>query len=410
VYYISSRSTTAPCRVRVGVKSAAGLVARVTLALLWTLGALAAAAAAEPTVYRAADTFEFRPGVIVDLAESRAYLMSPHHGIEALSLRSGELLWQTTAAARPLLLSEGRLIAQAERGSADNGLPLVVVSTRDAGRILSTTEIALPESVQVSIDDGPGTSFRASARQQGNRAIIDWSYSEQRVDGKPPSPDDPGVFADGALWLEADSGRHGLLTAGEGGSSAGHLDDHVRELIARESLAGPLWLTGGVIATIVRSADGHSLLRRWRTDTSEALPDIDLTDDGFSYRYVSADGRHALTSRRSADGTSDWLWRIYSLESGRQAALLRQKSAAARFFLTASELVHEAPAAQYAVDGVIVQKPLRLRAVNLGTASESWTRPLRDTTYRGGYLPDSGLPGSQPSTPRPEAANSDGEG
>jgi hypothetical protein len=384
------------------VISAAGFLLRVAVVFLWVVGVTPAASRPELLLHRSADRFEFGTGVIVDLAESRVYLMSPRHSIDVLSLRSGELLWQTTSAAKPLLLNHGKLIAQAEESSSGNSLPLVVISTHDAGSILSTAEVALPETVQVSIDDGPGTSFRASARSQGDRVIIDWSYSSQQIQGTPPSPDDQEVFLDGSVWIDTDNGRHGILAIDDAGTSPVEgLPDRVRELMERVSFSGSAWLAGNVLATIQHDANGDTLLRRWRTDTLESLPDINLTDDGFTYRYISADGRHALASRRASDGEADWLWRIYSLESGRQAARLRQQSAAARFFLTPSHLIHEAAATQHAQDGVIVRKPLRLRAVDLGTGLESWTRPLRDTAYRGGYLPTTGLPGASPSTPQP---------
>jgi hypothetical protein len=405
VYYPFSRNLPAPHRVRADVPSAAGSLVRVAVVLLWVLGVASAASRPEVSQHRSADTFEFRNGVIVDVVESRVYLMSPRHGIEALDLRSGELLWQTTSAARPLLLNDGRLIAQAETGTVGNSLPVVVVSARDAGRILLEAEVALPETVQVSVDDGPGTSFRASARLQDNRVIIDWSYSSQQIQGTPPGPGDQGVFLDGAVWMEVDSGHHGILIADDAGTPPGeHLPDDVEELIGQASFSGLAWLTGSVLATIQHNANGDTTLRRWSIDTLESLPDINLTNDGFTYRYVSAGGRHALASRRAGGGEADWLWRVYSLESGRQVAQLRQKSAAARFFLTPSHLIHEAAATQYTVDGVIVRKPLRLRAVELGTALESWTRPLRDTTYRGGYLPSSGLPRNSPSSPQLGAA------
>ena len=149
MYYPLSRNLPAPRRVRADVTSTVGSVVRVAVVLLWVLGVASAAPRPEVSLRRSADTFEFRNGVIVNVAESRAYLMSPRHGIEALNLRSGELLWQTTSAARPLLLNDGRLIAQAETGSVGNSLPVVVVSARDAGQILLEVEVALPETVQV---------------------------------------------------------------------------------------------------------------------------------------------------------------------------------------------------------------------------------------------------------------------
>jgi hypothetical protein len=375
--------------------------------LLWVLSMVSASTASQPGVSlrRPVDFFEFTNGVVVDLSESTAYLMNPRPGLDAVNLHTGELLWQTLAAARPLLQHDGRIIAQAETGSTPNALSLVVLSARDAGRILFEIEVALPEIVQVSVVDRPETAFRATAHMQGERVIIRWSYSRQQIEGAPPGPGEQPVSLQGAVWMEVDSGRHGILALDEAAAASEEgLPNHVEGLIANAPLSGFVWLTGGILAAIERTASGDVTLRRWRASTLEPLPDVDLGDEGFTYRYVSVDGRHALASRRVGAGEADWLWRLYSLESGRQVTQLRQRSAATRFFLTSSHLIHEAAPTRRSVEGGIVQQPRRLRGVDLRTAAESWARPLRDTAYRGPYPPRTGPRNASRSMPWPGGA------
>jgi len=354
---------------------------------------IAVTAQSQPASFagKSEDAFEFTDGVVVDLGDSTAYLMNPRQGIDAVNLQSGKLLWQTTEAARPLVLHDGSIIAQAESGSTPNTLSLVVLSTRDEGNRLSLAEFTLPQIVQVSVADGPETSFRVTGRAQGESVLVRWRYTWQPVDGPPPAPGEQAVSLDGALWIEPSSGRHGIIppdSSEEKNPGVGEeVQDRVEELIASSQLSGSVWLTDGVLATIERTADGNSRLRRWQVSPFTPLPDVDLSEDGFSYRYVSADLRHALVSRRAGANTGDWLWRLYSLQSGQRVAALRQSSAATRFFLTQSHLIQEAAPGRRPVGGGFVQEPRRLRAIDLQTARESWTMPLRDATYRGPQPP-----------------------
>ena len=130
--------------------------------------------------------------------------------------------------------------------------------------------------------------------------------------------------------------RHGILAPDaseeENPGVVADLQDPVEELIVSRQLSGSVWLTDGVLASIERTANGNSILRRWQVSPFATLPHVDLSEDGFSYRYVSTDLRHALVSRRAGANTGDWLWRLYSLQSGQLVATLRQPSAATKFF------------------------------------------------------------------------------
>jgi hypothetical protein len=48
-----------------------------------------------------------RPGVVVDPAAGRLYMMNPQGGIDAVEITSGKLLWTTKEAAKPLIAYDG---------------------------------------------------------------------------------------------------------------------------------------------------------------------------------------------------------------------------------------------------------------------------------------------------------------
>ena len=82
---------------------------------------------------RSASAFELRPGVVVDPAGGVAYLMRPGGGIEKVSLTSGELLWTTQEAAKPLALFGDLLIAQVDGTAAADALEIVLLDAQQGG-------------------------------------------------------------------------------------------------------------------------------------------------------------------------------------------------------------------------------------------------------------------------------------
>ena len=54
--------------------------------------------------------------------------MNPQRGIDAIALPSGKLIWRTASAAKPLLLFDDRLVAQAEAVTGMRALRVAVLN------------------------------------------------------------------------------------------------------------------------------------------------------------------------------------------------------------------------------------------------------------------------------------------
>jgi hypothetical protein len=318
--------------------------------------------------------------------------MNPKGGIDAVDLSSGKLLWSTTNAAKPLLLHGRRLVAQAESAAPGNRLRIVVLDAQDAGKRLLETTVQLPKEIQVAIDDGLGTTFRTGARLHEDKVIVSWQYSKQHIGGAPPGPNAKVRVTAGAVRIDLKTGHADTLRPDQVASTPEtQLPDNVARLIKLGTLPGPLWQVGNVLAAIERTSDEggqRSILRRWHSETGRPMPEVVLFDAELTFRYTSADGRYLLASKRLDSAKPHWVWRIYSLETGEQVAEVRHASPAAWFFITASSLIYEAPPTGRISNGeLVVDQPLRLRAINLETSAELWERPFRDTAYRGPYPP-----------------------
>src|SRR5260370_35674802 len=102
--------------------------------LLFLLSTLIAAS-------QGAFAFELAQGVIVDGARSRVYVMNPEGGIDAVALSDGAMLATTARGAKPLLLYDGALLAQAE--GKEGVLSLISLTTQDLEPAL-TADVPLP--------------------------------------------------------------------------------------------------------------------------------------------------------------------------------------------------------------------------------------------------------------------------
>jgi hypothetical protein len=343
-------------------------------------------------VRKVANTFAFRPGVIVDSKESTVYLMNPQRGIDAVDLFSGRLIWTTTNAAKPLLLVDRYLVSQAEPAAPDNRLRIVVLDTLNAGKVFLETTVQLPKDVHVAIDDGLGISFRTSARLHEDKVIVSWQYSEQQTSGANLGPNPNLRASAGGVRIDIKTGAAATLTADQlPPIQQTQLPDNVERLIKLGALREPIWQLGDILAAIERTSGKggqRTVLRRWQSDTGRAMPEVTLFGAEFTFRYTSADSRYLLASRRLDSAKSPWDWRVYSLETGQQVAQIRNALPAAWFFINSSTIFLEVPPTGGLSNmGMVIDQPLRLRAISLDTSDQLWEWPFRDTMYRGPHPP-----------------------
>ncbi len=374
----------------------------------------AATSAGSATSRGSSGPFEFRPGVIVAPAMQAVYLMKPGGGIDAIDLGSGRPIWTATVAAKPLLLHGQLLISQAETGGAAGTLRIVGLDAKAEGRPLWQSDITLPSGVAASVDDGLGATFRTSARARDGDAIISWSYAQARASDIAPPPHDETQRTEvaGAARIELRTGHVQPLDAGVSASEPAGLPERLARLVASGDLPIHPWRAESFFSVIAPESPSKGLvtIKRWSAGTGDPLPDITISTDGSTIRYPSADGKLLLASRLEGvdpAGSEDYLWSIFSLETGEQIVQLHNGTPGAWFCLSGSSLIHEVRPIAQVVAARSEWDPPMLRAVDLKTSHEIWARPFRDTAYRGPYPshgrqsapPGSGGTGSSSQTP-----------
>ena len=330
--------------------------------ILSAMTVAAAAAAAQPP---SGSTVELRPGVVIDPERRVAYVMNPRGGIDAVGLSGGELVWHSDDAARPLASSGDVVVAQAEppkrRAQAANELQVRVLDAR-TGRQRVAIEQTLPPGTRANVVDTAEGAFAVRARSTPAEATLAWEFVEAPRQGVPP-----GTFdASGALNTE--------------------------QRPAPEAAQAKSPSTTGVVRVDLRSGKASSLqpgeeLPAWaqrRADVPAEQRVASIPGDQF----LSADGRHVLTSTRVADDRvfDKYQWTVFE-RNGRRLGTLRDYRSHAAFIVVGSSIVYEIGPFERRTERGVVTEPLRVRAVDLSKGEEQWARAVRDTEYRGPFPP-----------------------
>ncbi len=365
------------------------------LVLLLAGGCAAAAERAREESSRAPiqTSFELGPGVIVDGTGLTVFVMRPGGGIEAVDARSGDVVWSTDAAARPLALAGDRLVAQAE-ANRPGVLPIVILDISVAETPVLTTEVPLAAGVFALVDQPLGISFSVRARADGGEVSIWWDYLEQEVTGVAPAPGTSPIRRrfEGASRVEVISGKLRVLD-GAPTPVTPPLPPPVQQMVDSGELRQPPWRAGRVLAAITERATDEGgrkvVLRRWDAETGEALPEVLLLDGRPRAVLPSVDSRDVvITSRLEGTVAPAWdqyRWSIFSLLSGKALGEMRWHTSATPFWVAGGALLTMTQPFERRIEGRVLKEPLAVRAVGLGSETQIWSRPVRDTTYRGAY-------------------------
>ena len=141
-------------------------------------------------------------------------LPSASGGIETVALHSGKALWESSAAAKPLLVTDDKVFAQAAVKGKKNQVKLVVLDAVTGERLAESEVISFPEWASVERDYG--LSFRSAAHLEKGGLVYVWEARAFYEGGVPPpdfGPDgkpykDPNAKEDyGAFRMNLSNGK-----------------------------------------------------------------------------------------------------------------------------------------------------------------------------------------------------------
>jgi hypothetical protein len=301
-------------------------------------------------------------------------VMSPQGGIVALDLVQGRQLWRSDAAAKPLAIADALLVGQAEPAGRTSELRIVALHTREHGAPVTESVVALPPGVQPMVDQAKNRSFTARAQPLAGDAAVSWEYVERPLRGVargavevlPGEAPPTGSAVPGAEAIAPMSEPRGEATIARGTFRINLTDGRVTEMET------PQLATVATVAPAPPSAPASHL------GPEALLPGVPEP------QFLSADGRHVLSSQRiAADPTWEkYLWALYDRNSGERLGEFRTHVRYAPFFVTGSSVVYETGPYARRLGASIEEAPLQLQAADLSTGRPLWSAPVRDITDR----------------------------
>lgn len=111
------------------------------------------------------------PSGVADLAGRTGFLANANRGIDAIDLVTGELVWQTSAAQRPLIASGDRIYAYTL--GKDNHFRIMAFDVGHKGAVVfESAPLTLPSWVVTT--EGPGRSLILRCRLEKDHLMLAW--------------------------------------------------------------------------------------------------------------------------------------------------------------------------------------------------------------------------------------------
>ena len=356
------------------------------------LGSLVLAAAIAAAPLAAAElqssSFELRPGVVVDRDGDRIYSMKPGGGLQAIDSRNGSVIFETALADKPVALWQGRLAAQRENKTTPGVLEIVLIDTRRPG-LPTEIDVTLPEGELALVDESLGRKFSTTGAVRQGDLLVGWTSVSQPMGAIPSSEERTAPEKRGAARLDLTASRAIPIDPAALAEDLSPLPAAV-QAFAAESNEKPARVGALIVSTRTETIDGNArriVLKRWAED-GRALPDVELFRGEPIVEWPSADGRHLIVSQRVAPGEeNEYLWNVYSLETGARVGLVRNHFAKADFYVDGNRLVHDVWPYVYRVDGKLKTVDRAVQGVDLPSGTAVWKQAVRDTAYRGPFPP-----------------------
>ena len=330
--------------------------------------------------------FTFRPGILVDLESGgQIYHMSPAAGVEAISLKSGERIWHSPLAKKPLVKYKNLLIAQAASTGEKNFLKIVALSLEKAREeYVFQIDVELPADVDTSIEDKPYTTFLLDSWLQGDKLILDWKFARQEVlhtDFQEPF-DVQEIWQNGVVEIDLQGQNVLKNSIAQESARRADIPDVVSRHIEQNRLSGTVIRGERVYALVRRKGKNAGVkLYRWELN-GQALPPLSLFGDSLVYRYPSADERHLLASklaeRAEDDGPPGFVWSIHSVDTGEEVAQAYEQKVGSWFFIRDGILVTEDMPGTRQRNGALVSLPYGLQAKDVASGEALWFIRVRN--------------------------------
>ena len=301
---------------------------------------------------------QLSPEVVLDTASGEAYVASTEGGLAAVELSQGRQLWHSNDVSKPLAVVGDQVIGEFRSETPDNKLRITTLDRRNNGRSVRKKSVVLPGAVNTS-PANPAQSFRAKANVSGNSANVTWEYVDRPLRGAP-------------------TGRKETLPGDQERDRDSRSRSRAERTSAPPVLNGTfqLDLASGNVSNRRSASRSKNVISRLAPTSFDHLPGV------AEPQYLSADGKHILSSVRVADDTvvEKYQWTIYDRDKKQRLGEFKSQTSFVPFVVAQSRVYFVAqPVVSRTATG-LKESPLEMRAVDLNTGSEVWKKAVRNTT------------------------------
>lgn len=316
-------------------------------------------------------------GALLDADRAAVALMTPDGEVEAVDAASGQILWLSSDAAKPLGYFGDYVVAQRESDSLE-----IVFLERTSGAVADELSIDLPQGTTARIDDSFSQRFETSLRLAGGSPLVSWTQTETYSRGVPPAPGEPlATSASRAHRIDVismSSAEVPLTTA----LASQQLPPAVTTWLARTPAAAqPKSVDDTAVAVFHGSGRRDVSLRTWDLTSGQTVLETVIHRGDFAVFETSVDGRHVAVIEDVGGGR--YQWSLFESTSAEPIGGFEADHSFAPFAVAGeTALFTLEPRTVRTAEGR-QNSPRLVRAQSLATGAVLWQRPLRETRYSG---------------------------
>jgi hypothetical protein len=329
------------------------------------------------------------PGGILDQAGKVVYVQAVAGGIEAVSLDSGKVLWNTEAFAQPLALLGNKLIVQAPEKGKANVIRILALDVKDKGKQLSSSDpIVFPDWVNTGTVHGRTfqSSFAGAAK---DTMWLNWQARAFYAGGARPPPEiEKAARKEAAGYVDVDL-QTGKVKMSEGQKSSAveqKLPMDLDKLKSDQYFTGSSWETKPLIVdskVVTLSLERLGMeqvltLHTWDKTSGKADKPIELMRGKELWKMLSTDRKQlfvhqALVAEKLPKG--DYAWWVFDLANGKQLAKIAFEPGVGGILLHDKSVYYVTEQTKFGgpKGG---QRNRVLRAVEAASGRMMWDRPI----------------------------------
>jgi outer membrane protein assembly factor BamB len=328
---------------------------------------------------------------VADPDGRQGYLRNPGGQVEAVDLKTGELLWSTKEICRPLIVVRQRLIAQVGRKV------LLLDLTNKGKKVLESEDLPFPEWARVDGLLGSFTpklgrmeSFELTPWIKDGKLLLRWSACAGDISGvilpiAPKTENEQNYrHASGLVRVDLDSGRVDVLNPD---AETETQPKSLREFgkwnraanLQRVQLVSVV--DGEVVMVSKKNEDGRQSIQllKWDLETEKAVCSMELMQGKRLDYFTPPDGRHVFVFSYdpSAPPTANYQsYSVFTVKSGKCIGKGELPAdCRSSVSVAGSRLFHvtaQPPKDQSWVNMI----PQTLQAFDIETGKKLWERPV----------------------------------